>query len=96
MSPRPVRLTPGELTSSWPTSPSDDPIGEVARHIAVNLSRAIGDRSLREVARLSGVDRLTLGEFLEGNRWPDMVFIAKLESALHVRLWPDHVGEAKG
>jgi len=88
MSPRPARVTPHELCVLWPTMPSDDPVAEVARQLALNLERAIGGRSVREVARITGVDRATVGAVLNGLSWPDIVTLAKLESGLDASLWP--------
>ena len=66
---------------------SDDPVAEVARHFVLNLRKAIGDRSIREVARVTGVDRATIAAVLNGLSWPDIVTLAKLEIGLGVLLW---------
>lgn len=88
MSPRPRRVPPSEGLPDWPTVPSDDPVVDAARRLAVNLREAIGDRSLREVARLSGVDRTTIAVVLAGEAWPDVATLARLEVALERALWP--------
>ncbi|WP_208324041.1 helix-turn-helix transcriptional regulator [Diaminobutyricimonas sp. TR449] len=67
---------------------SDDPVVDAVRRFAVNLRDAIGDRSLREIARLSGVDRTTIAVVLAGEAWPDVATLARLEVALERPLWP--------
>lgn len=93
MSPRPARVTPHELCIDWPTVRSDNPVAEVARRFVLNLRNAIGDRSIREVARVTGVDRASIAAVLNGLSWPDIVTLAKLEIGLGVSLWP---GRADG
>ncbi|TFC31463.1 XRE family transcriptional regulator [Cryobacterium sp. TMT2-18-3] len=93
MSPRPARVAPHELCVDWPTMPSDDPVAEIARRLVLNLREAIGDRSIREVARVTGVDRATIAAVLNGLSWPDIVTLAKLEIGLHLLLWPPRAGE---
>jgi transcriptional regulator with XRE-family HTH domain len=53
------------------------------------LKAAIGDRSLRAVGREAGLDHTTIAAVLEGDRWPDLITIARLEQALGARLWPE-------
>jgi len=67
---------------------SDDPVAEVARQFVLNLHSAIDIRSIREVARVTGVDRATIAAVLNGLSWPDIVTLAKLEFGLGVPLWP--------
>jgi transcriptional regulator with XRE-family HTH domain len=92
MSPRPARVTPHELSLEWPTVPSDDPVAEVARQLAVNLRVAMGERSVREIARITEVDRATIGAVLNGKSWPDIVTLTKLERGLGQQLWPGFTG----
>jgi len=70
---------------------SVDPIGEVARQFALNLRRAIGDRSLRAAAQATGVDHSTIQAILQGRTWPDLFTMAKLENGLEIDLWPGRV-----
>jgi hypothetical protein len=72
----------------WPNVASDDAVVDTVRRFAVNLKDAIGDRSLREVARVSGVDRTTIAVVLAGEAWPDVATLARLEVALERPLWP--------
>ena len=88
---RPSRLHPCELVDSWPDVPSIDPTAEVARQLAENLRLAIGDRSVRSVARDADVDHATISAILRGRTWPDLYTIAKLERGLGVDLWPGRV-----
>jgi transcriptional regulator with XRE-family HTH domain len=71
----------------WPERSSVDPIAERARQLALNLREAIGQRSVREIASITGVDRATIGAVLQGKSWPDIVTLAKLEHELG-SLWP--------
>jgi hypothetical protein len=88
VSPRPRRVPPREGLVDWPETASDDAVVESVRRFAVNLKDAIGDRSLREVARISGVDRTTIAVVLAGDAWPDVATLARLEVALERPLWP--------
>lgn len=92
--PRPKRATPAELTPGWPTVESTDPIAEVARKFAVALMDAVGERSIRSVAKDTGLTHSTLVGILAGHTWPDLATIAKLERGVDVALWPPHRGES--
>lgn len=63
------------------------PSGEAARLLALRLRDVIGERSLRSVARDTGVDHKTLSGILDGRTWADLETIAKLEYALGEMLW---------
>jgi len=90
---RPARPAPRELAEGWPDSGSTDVVGEVARQFAVNVQAAIGDRSVRAVARDAGLDHTTLLAVLHGRSWPDLATVARLESGLGVDLWPGRLEE---
>lgn len=60
-----------------------------AAEVSRRLAAAVDGRSLRDVAAEADLDHTTLWAVLRGDRWPDLVTLAKLESALGVRLWPD-------
>lgn len=64
--PRPARLSPREIVGAWPGGPSADPVGKIARLFALNLRRAIADRSLRAAAAPTSVDHSTIMAILEG------------------------------
>jgi len=87
MSPRPTRALPAALCENWPEVPCVDPVAEKARQLVLNLREAIGERSIREIATMAGVDRATIGAVLQGKSWPDIVTLAKLEQVLG-SLWP--------
>jgi transcriptional regulator with XRE-family HTH domain len=74
--------------------PSVDPTAEVARQLAENLRLAIGERSVRSVARDADVDHATIAAILRGRTWPDLYTIAKLERGLGADLWPGRLGSA--
>lgn len=82
-----TRATPAMLYTPWPDEPSTDPVGEAARRFALNLKAAIGERSVREVAREAGLDEGTIRKVLRGESWPDLRTIWKLESALDLPLY---------
>ncbi|WP_108250378.1 helix-turn-helix domain-containing protein [Planctomonas deserti] len=86
--PRPTRTPPLARTESWPNVPSPDPSGEVARRFALNLRSALGAKSLRAAADVTGVDHSTIQAILQGRVWPDLETIAKLERGFGVVLWP--------
>jgi transcriptional regulator with XRE-family HTH domain len=71
--------------------PALDPTAEVARQLAENLRLAIGDRSVRSVARAADVDHSTIAAILNGRTWPDLYTIAKLERGLGMDLWPGRI-----
>jgi hypothetical protein len=68
--------------------PSADNSGEVSRQFVLNLKAAIGDQSNRAVERLTGVNDDTIASILEGDSWPDLDIIARLERGFGVVLWP--------
>ncbi len=59
-----------------------------AQGFALAVEAAIGDRTLREVARQAEISHTTLSAVLHGQRWPDMITIAKLEETFERALWP--------
>ncbi|MGH3704128.1 MAG: helix-turn-helix domain-containing protein [Agromyces sp.] len=85
---RAKRASPSELVSDWPDGQAGDPIARVAQKFTLNLLEAIGDRSVRAVARDAGIDHATLLAILAGRSWPDLATIGKLERALETNLWP--------
>lgn len=60
----------------------------VARQFAVNVRTVIGDRSIREVAEVCGLEHSVVVRVLNGQQWPDLITITKLEDGLGVDLWP--------
>ncbi|MFC9559867.1 helix-turn-helix domain-containing protein [Agromyces sp. NPDC056965] len=83
---RTPRPQPAELAPGWPGTLSTDPAGEAARQFALRLRDAIGDDSIRSVARSAGLSHVTLLGYLNGSTWPDLYAIARLETALGVPL----------
>ncbi len=73
----------------WPTGSVDGPVpvGYVQR-FCIRLAIAMGDRSIREVARAAGLSHTTLLAVMSGARWPDAITVAKLEDSLGQDLWP--------
>lgn len=75
------------MCSDWPNERCKDPVAEQARQLVINLREAMAQRSIREIASITGVDRATIGAVLQGKSWPDIATLAKLEHALGP-LWP--------
>ncbi len=82
------RKPPASLVNDWPEGETSDEIAETARRFVVNLRGAIGDRSIRSVAKVAGLDEGTIRRVLAGTVWPDLRTIAALEHSLGVRLYP--------
>lgn len=78
------------VDGEWPDGKNTGPeaVG-YAQEIARRLAAAVGNRSYRQVGREAGVDHTTITGIISGERWPDIVTLAKLEGALEVRLWPE-------
>lgn len=78
----------------WPHSPlrtEGDPCAAGIQIIAAKLTSALDNRgeiSLRELSRVSGVNRQAISELLSGQSWPDVLTVFRLETALDVALWP--------
>jgi transcriptional regulator with XRE-family HTH domain len=68
--------------------PSVDASGEVARQFALNVRRAMNGCSLREAQVITGVHHTTIQAVLQGQTWPDLDTIARLERGFGVPLWP--------
>lgn len=82
------RATPAELAPEpWPDRPSEDPVAEAVRQFVVRLKAEIGERSVRSVAAMAGVDQNALRRLLLGMTWPDLATLARLELALQADLW---------
>lgn len=76
----------------WPHGPlvADAPVAaRYAQQIALRLLAALGDRNRTEVADRADLSRSTLHDLSTGRTWPDVVSLAKLETVLATRLWPD-------
>ncbi len=74
---------------SWPDGAVSGPrVVLYAQAFAQAVAEAIGHRTVRDVAREAEISHTTLLAVLHGERWPDMVTIAKLEEALRADLWP--------
>lgn len=84
---RSARDRPVDLAlAPWPDVPSEDPLGEIGRQFVVRLKLAMGDRSVRSVAREVGVHHATLDKILAGGAWPDLSTIGRLQLALGAQL----------
>ncbi len=63
------------------------PEARLVAGLARRLREAVGDRSLRSVARDSGLSVGTLSNLAAGRSWGDLVTVARLERALSAELW---------
>lgn len=88
MTERVPRKPPAALVDQWPDTPTIDPAAEAARRFVLNLRDALGDRSIRGVARDAGVNERTIRHILAGSVWPDLHTISNLETALGRALYP--------
>lgn len=66
--------------------------------VAQRLVDAIGERSLRSVAREADVSIGTLSNLVGGRTWGDVVTVVRLERCLGVSLWceVDHTAQGAG
>ena len=75
----------------WPAGPfttDAPPYALVTAAIVERYQAAVGQQSLRAVARAAGIDPTSLGRTLAGETVPDVHTLAVLESALDTELWP--------
>lgn len=78
------------VSGVWPDGNVDGPVeARYALELSRRLRDAVGDRSLRDVARSARLDHTTISAVIAGSRWADLVTIARLEEALDARLWPE-------
>lgn len=76
-------------SGSWPEASLEPfPPAVMTQVFCRNLSAAIGNLSMREVARRAEINPRTLRLLLEGESWPDTVTVVKLEVAFNQLLWP--------
>lgn len=94
--PRPARAAPNTWSTDWPDAPCGDPTAEVARLLAQRLSAALDGRSLRAAKAVTGVDHAIISKILNGQVWPDIATLARLEAGLGTDLWPGQNRTAKG
>ena len=74
----------------WPDATLDGTAAAIyAQHIARCLQTAMGDRSRKEIARLTGLSDVTIAAVLSGDNYPDLRTLARLETALDAQLLPD-------
>jgi hypothetical protein len=95
---RGLASTPREyvIQGAWPDGTLAKGAPFEARHVAEMAKRlkdAIGDRTLRSVAKESNVSIGTLSSLLGGKTWGDVVTLVRLEQALGVGLWSGGVHE---
>jgi hypothetical protein len=86
--PRMHLIQPGQ----WPDGEVQEGDGMVparyAQGLALRLGQAIGSRSFRQIARISGVSHGTVSHVFAGLSWPDLITVARLEWALGQPIWP--------
>lgn len=87
---RPKPGSPASLYPGWPDS-LDVTVTEhqMIQAMVINLRRERNRyRSVKGVAEKSGVASSTISDILNGNTWPSLETMARLEAGLGVRLWP--------
>ena len=60
-----------------------------AAELSRRLAAALADRTIAGIARDAQLARTTIYDILNGDTWPDVVSIVKLQDALTTSLWPD-------
>lgn len=81
------RPKPVEVSADWPRLPVPDPVHESIRRYVLNLTRAIGEDSIRLAAERCEINYSTLHAIVRGQAWPDAVTVARTEHGLGARLW---------
>jgi len=80
------------IHGQWPDGllGQDAPIEALyAQQIAVRLRDGLQGQSISAVCRQAGVNRSTVQDILAGRTYGQVASIARLESVLRVRLWPE-------
>ncbi|MET8178505.1 helix-turn-helix transcriptional regulator [Streptomyces sp. NPDC005336] len=79
---------------SWPHAVVDDAAAGVVQAIARALADILEtqERSLRQVAAGSEVNRQAIADLIAGRCWPDVATVARLENFLAVSLYPHRDG----
>ena len=75
---------------TWPLHGLEDGAPDEAKfvmEIARRLQDALGDRSIRSIAKVSGLNPQTIINVLEGRTWAGVPTIYRLEKALQTHLW---------
>lgn len=87
---RPKPGSPASLYPGWPDSLDvSAPEHQMIQAMVINLRRERNRyRSVKGVAEKSGVAASTISDILNGNTWPSLETMARLEVGLEVRLWP--------
>lgn len=84
-------------SGTWPNATLDGtPAAIYAQHVARRLRDEIGDRSNREIGRITGLAGVTIAAVLNGDNYPDLRTLARLEDALDAQLLPDWPARRKG
>ena len=63
------------------------PEARLLKGIASRLQKAVGDKSLRDVAKECGVAPQTVHNILAGTTWAHALSVARLERGLNADLW---------
>lgn len=77
------------VSGTWPEAELSEPVAVYAQDVARRLKAAVAETGYRSVGRAAGLDHTTVMSVVRGERWPDLITIAKLELALDLRLWPE-------
>lgn len=88
---RPYNSTPRScltLPATWPHGRATNVSAAYAQRFVQKLLDALGKRSYRELARMSGIRHTTIAALVRGDSWPDLTTVAAIENALAADLWP--------
>lgn len=87
---RPKPGSPAKMYPGWPDSLDVTvPEHQMIQAMVINLRRERNRyRSVKGVAEQSGVAASTISDILNGNSWPTLETVARLEVGLGVCLWP--------
>ncbi|WP_191966696.1 helix-turn-helix domain-containing protein [Microbacterium testaceum] len=82
------RPVPAEFSTRWPDVVIHQDEAETARLLVLELVDAMGERSVRSLAKEADLDEKTLRKIIAGLSWPDLRTIARLEKATGRKLYP--------
>lgn len=87
---RPKPGSPASLYPGWPDSLDvSTPEHQMIQAMVINLRRERNRyRSVKGVAEKSDVAASTISDILNGNTWPSLETMARLEVGLGALLWP--------
>ena len=80
-------VQPGAQWPGGPLEPKPPPEALLIRGIAQKLEARGARKNVYKIAKRCGLTPQTIYNVLDGQTWPDLVTIARLEAHFRVRLW---------